>query len=106
MNGMEMGEEDLCLEEMEDVEYEEMEQKDVCELNFGGSRSYETVEKELKDIKGKFERASQRYEELINDKKDGWIGVDSAISDRKSQMSIYSSKMKELERELRTAKKE
>ena len=90
---------------LEEMESEEVEFSDMSELSFGSSRTYETIEKELNDTKSKYERASQRYEELRNDKANGWIGVDSAISDRRSQMSIYSSKIKEVERELKSAKK-
>ena len=96
---LENGEE---LAQPETVEVEDRESDDTSEISFG-SRSRESIERNLRDVRSEYSNALSSYEQLKEDAAKGWIGVEPNISKRKAEMDYCKSKIAELERELSRA---
>lgn len=56
--------------------------------------------KDLKDAQESLQRNSKRLDELLKDKSEGWIGVDSSISDRKASVAYWNKRIEEINRNL------
>ena len=90
------------LAELGDTQAEESELGGTREISFR-TRSQESIERNLRDVRSEYSNALSSYEQLKEDASKGWIGVEPNISKRKAEMDYCKSKIAELERELSRA---
>lgn len=73
------------------------------EISFGSSER-ERLNDELKRNKDKLQYYTKNYQKNVQDSKEGWIGLESAINESKSAIAYYEREISEIERKLSRVK--
>lgn len=75
---------------------------DTDELEY--EHQMEELQKEYEDARRDLEKAQKELAELLEDKEDGWIGVDPAIGWNEARIDDAQQRMNDIEREMERLK--